>query len=169
MPHLKSACDLTDVGVNTALVSHIFRDIVKWMEGDGLPYNRTNYVNAFIGPDGRMVVELLFFHYDGPPEREIGGGGELNHCKVYLYMDRVSVNFVAENDDSGCGLNFKYITRWVEVDPSMLAFFAKHLSQHLDKIFDTEPRRFSTNDFEVEAVKAVYNITKSVMTGQVIV
>jgi hypothetical protein len=163
------SCSLVNYGIGEGLVSDIFRTIVKWMRGDGLPWNQTRYINVFAGPDGRKVVELLFFHYDGPPEREIGGGGEFNYCKLYLYDDHIAVNFVGENDDSYCGLTFKYSVRWSSAEHEVLEFVAEYLSEHLNKVFDSEPRRFDGTDREVEAIKDIYSITKSVMTGHIII
>lgn len=172
MPDLGHAtnehCDLTHYGIQPDVVEALFKSVVDWLRGEDLPWTQTRYVNVFEGPQGRTVVELLFFHYDGPPEREIGGGGEFNHCKLYLYDDHVSVNFTGENSDTYCGLNFKYSTKWFESNKGLLGFIVSYLNEHLTKIFETDPTRFNGFDKDVESIKSVVAIADGVLQGHIV-
>ncbi len=163
------SCNLIDYGIHKDVVDALFKSIVWWLEGKDLPWNQTRYVNVSIGPHNRTVAELLFFHYDGPPEREIGGGGEYNHCKLYLYDDHCNITFTGENTETFCGIVFKYSTRWAETDKELLGFLLEYLNKHLTKIFESDPHRYNGFDKEVEHLKMVVAIIEGVLKGQVIV
>jgi hypothetical protein len=120
-------CQLGNYGVSDEHLSATFLVIVDWLNGKGLPWQQTRYINLFLGHDGKPVVELLFFHYDGPPEHEIGCGGELNYCKIYLYHDRVTTNFMAENSTGECSFSFKYSSAWTETDRHLLEWIESYL------------------------------------------
>lgn len=162
------SCALENYGIKKDVVDSLFNSIVWWLEGKDLPWNQTKYINVFVGPQDRTVVELLFFHYDGPVEREVGGGGEYNHCKLYLYDDHVSINFTGENADSYCGINFKYVTKWTETHHGLLRFITDYLNTHLTKIFETEPHRFNGTDLEVENIKRTVAMADGVLKGEVL-
>ena len=151
-------CVLTNYGIGGEVVDVIFDSITRWLRGGDLPWHQTRYINVFKGPENKAVAELLFFHYDGPPEREIGGGGEFNHCKMYLYEDKCNISFTGENSEDFCGITFKYSTPWVETNPGLLNFLYQYIGQHLDKIFNTKPARFNGGDLEVEHLKLIMNI-----------
>lgn len=161
-------CNLSNYGIHKHVVDAIFKSVVWWLEGKDLPWNQSRYVNVFEGPHGRTVAELLFFHYDGPPEREIGGGGEYNHCKFYLYDDHCNITFTGENAESFCGINFKYSTRWAETDTGLLRFLVDYVNAYLTKIFETDPHRFNGLDKEVEHLKSVVAIMEGVLKGQIV-
>lgn len=161
-------CNLTDYGINDVVVNALFKSIVAWLEGKNLAWSQSRYVNVFIGPQDRTVAELLFFHYDGPPEREIGGGGEHNLCKLYLYADHCNITFVGEQTEAFCGITFKYSTRWAETDRSLLRFISQYVNAHLMGIFEAEPARFNGFDTEVEHLKTVVGIVDGVLNGQVV-
>lgn len=158
MPDTKlsnESCDLIDYGIHSDVVDALFKSIVWWLEGKDLPWTQTKYVNVFVGPLGRTVVELLFFHYDGPTEREVGGGGEYNHCKLYLYDDRCNIAFVGDNTDTLCGITFKYSTLWKDTNVMLLRFIHDYLNDYMSKIFESEPNRFNGMDVEIEAIKPI--------------
>lgn len=161
-------CNLINYGIRMNVVDALFKSIVWWLDGKDLPWNQTRHLNVFRGPVGRTVAELLFFHYDGPPDREIGGGGEYNHCKLYLYDDHCNISFTGDNPETFCGIWFKYSTRWAETDKGLLVYLLGYLNQHLTKIFESDPHRFNGFDKEVEHVKAVVGIIEGVLSGQVI-
>lgn len=161
-------CELKNYGIKQDVVDSLFKSIVWWLEGRDLPWTQTKYVNVFKGPLDRVVVELLFFHYDGPPETEVGGGGEYNHCKMYLYDDHVSVMFTGESIPNNCGLTFKYSTKWTSTDSGLLGFIHGYLNDFLNKIFEADPTRFSGTDLEVETVKHVVSLIDGVLKGDVL-
>lgn len=165
-------CELENYGIKRDVVDSLFKSIVWWLEGKDLPWTQTKYVNVFQGPLDRVVVELLFFHYDGPPETEVGGGGEHNHCKIYLYDDHVTIMFTGENDGdrlpTNCGITFKYSTKWTSTDSGLLGFLYTYLNDFLNKLFESDPGRFSGTDLEVETLKHMVSLIDGVMKGDVL-
>lgn len=166
-PEQDQRCSLSNCGVNKDVVNTLFDTIVKWLRGENLPWTMSKYIKMFSGPENRKVVELLFFHYDGPPEAEVGSGGELNHCKLYLYDDRVSVNFLCEGDDPAalCSLAFKYTMRWFEVHNGLMTFLQEYLNQHLKKVFESEPRRFDGSDDEIQTMTELVDVMRRTQNG----
>lgn len=165
---LSDHCHLTNYGIKQNTIDALFGNIVDWLEGKKLKWKQTNYLTVFLGPQSRVAAELLFFHYDGPAEREIGSGGERNVCRMYLYDDHCSLNFIGDDADSICGLHFKYSTRWAETDRRLLKFLVVFVNKHLAKVFENEPARFKGADFEVEHLKTLVSIISDVLEGQVI-
>lgn len=158
-------CNLSQFGIGRDFLDVMFFTIVNWLEGKELPYQQTKYINHYNGPSGKSVVELMFFHYDGPPEAEVGGGGEHNHCKLYLYDDHMNIVFVAEGESSMCGLTFKYSSKYWETDHYLMRFLIAYLNTHQMRIFENEPRRFNGMDPEVEAVKKVVDAMNLALSG----
>ena len=161
-------CHLIDYGVHMDVVDALFKSIVWWLEGNDLPWKQSRYVNVFKGPQSRTVTELLFFHYDGPAQQEVGGGGENNYCKLYLYDDHCNITFTGNNTEAFCGINFKYSTRWAETDKKLLQFLHDLLTARLNMIFIAEPHRYKGFDREVEHLKSLVDIMQGVLKGQVI-
>lgn len=162
------SCSLNDYGVRDATVDAIFEDIVKWLSGDGLVWNQTKYINSYTGPNGRTVIELLCFHYDGPSGREVGSGGEDNYCRLYLYDDRVAISFNADNGEESCGITFRYSTSWAETDRGLLKFISDYLNSHLTTLFNSDPIKFRGDNELVEAAKNVILIADGVMHNQIV-
>lgn len=158
-------CHLNNYGIGKETVDSLFRAIVGWLREENLPWKQTKYINYFKGPMGRCVIELLFFHYDGPPEREVGSGGELNHCKLYLYNDHLTLNFTGEDSEKSCGINFKYTTKWYETDEGLMRFLLEYLNAYLMRVFGVEPRRFDGNDEEIECIKSTVDNIERTLAG----
>lgn len=167
-PVLSQACNLSDYGIKNETVNKLFDDIVHWLCGKDLVWNQTHYINAYKGPNNRMVIEMMFFHYNGPPEREIGGGGERNYCRLYLYDDRVTVNFNGDNSEEFCGIAFKYSTKWAETNRGLLKFISGFLNTHLSGLFHSDPSKFRGDDDLVEASKSAIAIADGVLHNQII-
>lgn len=165
---LREPCNLAKYGIHQATVDSIFSSIVHWLKGEDLEWNQSRYLKVFNGPSNRIVAEFIFFHYNGPPEREMGSGGEFNNCKIYLYDTHCSLSFTAANDEAGCGLSFKYSMRWAEADHGFLSYMLGVIEEHQMKIFESDPNRFGGRDDEVEHFKNLSAVISGVLNGQVI-
>lgn len=166
-PELDKRCHLSNYGVDKDVIDILFRTIVRWLKEDSLPWTRTSYINLINGPQGRSVIELLFFHYNGPPEAEVGSGGELNYCKMYLYEGHVSINFLCEGDDPSalCSLSFKYSTKWYETDIGLMVFLVEYLNAYMKKVFEATPRRFDGTDNEMNTIMELASTMERTMAG----
>ena len=159
---------LRPYGIQSDVIDALFKSIVSWLQGEALPWTTSQYITTYPGPMDRTVVELLFYHYDGPPHKEIGGGGEFNHARIHLYDDKCVVSFNGDAKDEGSCINFKYSTRWVDTDPGLLNFIVAFLTVHLTNVFEQDPTKFNGMNKEIEAIKEVLNIAKGVVHGDIL-
>lgn len=146
---------LKDYGVGTNTPNIILGDISSWLNDATLPWNRTNYLNVVRMMNDSHIVEMLFFHFDGPDGKEMGTGGELNNCKIYLCKDRVDVSFTANNKHNHCALVFKYSTPWIETDHGILRVISKKLNEHISNIRREGHDRIGDDQTEIIVIKAI--------------
>ena len=160
-------CALDAYGVSETVTTNLINDILNWLNGVTTQWTMTTYTNVYTGPDGRFVIELLNFHYDGQPEHEIGSGCELNHCTIYLYDDHVSLHFTADTGSGTCGLTFKTANRWSEVDKGLLSYIIRRLREYQAEQRTKFPHRFDGTDQQIEFVKSISVLADGALKGNV--
>lgn len=162
-PGAVTSCDLRNFGISPSVVRGLIVDIVAWMEGKNLKWHQSKFIALHVGPKDENIVELMFFHYDGLPGREFGGGGEDNCAKLYLYPDHCKLSFVGEDANYECGLRFKYTSKWEDTDSVLCLFLFRYLNDHVLHLYNTAPQRFDGTDREVEAFKSMMQLMDSLI------